>query len=77
MPERNEDQREKQLLDRVYLFECLEEALEIARLHEEFRDEEFVQLVDARLMPFVREEKRQAEEAVAAYRPKRARGQRE
>jgi hypothetical protein len=77
MPERNEDQPEKQLLERVYLFECLEEALAIARLHEEFRDEEFVQLVDARLMPFVREEKRQAEEAVAAYRPKRPRGQRE
>jgi hypothetical protein len=68
MPERNEDQREKQLLDRVYLFECLEEALDIARLHEEFRDAEFVHLVDTRLIPFVREEKRQAEEAVAAYR---------
>jgi len=68
MAERNEDQREKQLLDRVYLFECLEEALGIARLHEEFRDTEFVHLVDTRLIPFVREEKRRAEEAVDAYR---------
>ncbi len=56
------------MLDRVYLFECLEEALDIARLHEEFRDAQFVHLVDTRLIPFVREEKRQAEEAVAAYR---------
>jgi hypothetical protein len=68
MPERNEDQLEEQLLERVYLFECLEEALDIARLHERFRDEEFVHLVDRRLIPFVREEKRQAEKAVAAYR---------
>jgi len=71
MPERNEDQREQQLLGRVYLFECIEEALEIARKHEEFRDEEFVHLVDTRLIPFVREEKRQAKEAVTAYRRQR------
>ena len=68
MPEHNEDQREEQLLGRVYLFECLEEALDIARLHEEFRDEEYVHLVATRLIPFVSEEKRQAAEAVAAYR---------
>jgi Arc/MetJ family transcription regulator len=68
MPERNEDQLEEQLLERVYLFECLEEALEIARLHEKDRDKEFVHLIDRRLMPFVREEKLRAEEAVGAYK---------
>ena len=54
MPERNEDQREEQLLDRVYVFECLEEVLDIVvlRLGAGDRDGTHDWLVPVRCPPF-------------------------